>query len=56
MAEQDISELINVDLDGMFSYSIIPIIIVLAIILIIVIVYYFLYVRKKQIKVKNLYR
>ena len=52
MAERDISDMINFDLEDMFSYSYIPIIISLIIFLILFIIYYHFFIRKKKVPVQ----
>ena len=51
MAERDISDMINFDLQDMFSYSYIPIIISLIIFLILFIIYYHLFLKQKRVPV-----
>ena len=48
MADQDVNNLINFDLEEMFSYSLSPMILSLIIFLILLLIYYYLFVKKPK--------
>ncbi len=48
MADQDVSSMINFDLEDMFSYSLTPTIVAVIVVLILLLIYYYLFLKKTK--------